>query len=347
MTNNYATEAGEIADAMNAVYENKQVNKKDNIDGDFSSDSASYPTVKAVKGKLDGKLDKTHTSHKGKNVVTDSNGDITFEDKPTIPDVSGKIDTAGTGLSKSGTTLNHSNSVNAQTTAALKKIKFDAQGHITDVANVAASDLPSHTHDYAASSHSHGASEVTDANANNYSNMGSLSSGATQQAINAAINTKLGDLLNVKFIEITSNKGTASASTMNKLYVEVGSTKTDVYYTKESSGSYSWQKLDSNILDDVTIPTDVSDLTDNSNTQFTPKSHTHGNISNDGKVGTTSGKPLITGTGGAVTAGAFGSSSGQFAEGNHTHSNYQTSSDVQSEISAFASALAAAINPST
>lgn len=55
---------------------------------------------------VSGKLDIAQTSYKGKNVVVDSStGDITFEDKPTIPDVSGKIDTAGTGLTKSGTTL--------------------------------------------------------------------------------------------------------------------------------------------------------------------------------------------------------------------------------------------------
>lgn len=48
-----------------------------------------------------------------------------------IPDVSGKIDTAGTGLSKSGTTLNHSNSVTAKSTQAVYPITFDAQGHIT------------------------------------------------------------------------------------------------------------------------------------------------------------------------------------------------------------------------
>ena len=54
-----------------------------------------------------------------------------------------KVDTAGTGLSKIGTTLNHSNSVTAQTTTALKKISYDTEGHITGSANVTASDLPS------------------------------------------------------------------------------------------------------------------------------------------------------------------------------------------------------------
>jgi len=50
-------------------------------------------------------------------------------------------------------------------------------------------------------------------------------------------------------------------------------------------------------------------------------SHTHGNITNDGKVGVTAGLPLKTGTAGAVEAGAFGTGAGEFAEGNHTHGN--------------------------
>lgn len=114
-----------------------------------------YPSEKLVKDSLDGKLDKTHTSYKGKNVVTNaSTGAIEFEDKNnhthsnylTSNDISGKIDTAGTGLSKSGTTLNHSNSVTALTTASFKKVKYDSQGHITGTSDVSASDLPSHNH---------------------------------------------------------------------------------------------------------------------------------------------------------------------------------------------------------
>ena len=65
-------------------------------------------------------------------------------------------------------------------------------------------------------------------------------------------------------------------------------------------------------------------------------SHSHGNITNDGKVGTTANLPLITGTGGAVQAGSFGNQANTFCEGNdsrlsdartpvaHTH----TKSDV-------------------
>jgi hypothetical protein len=48
----------------------------------------------------------------------------------------------------------------------------------------------------------------------------------------------------------------------------------------------------------------------------TPVSHAHGNITNDGKIGSTSGLPVITTTSGAVTVGAFGTAAGSFCQGN-------------------------------
>lgn len=47
--------------------------------------------------------------------------------------------------------------------------------------------------------------------------------------------------------------------------------------------------------------------------------HSHGNITNAGAIGSTSGLPVITTTSGVLTVGAFGTSAGTFAEGNHTH----------------------------
>lgn len=43
--------------------------------------------------------------------------------------------------------------------------------------------------------------------------------------------------------------------------------------------------------------------------------HTHGNLSSDGKIGTTAGLPIVTGVGGAVQAGSFGSTSGTVCAG--------------------------------
>jgi hypothetical protein len=48
----------------------------------------------------------------------------------------------------------------------------------------------------------------------------------------------------------------------------------------------------------------------------TPLSHTHGNLTNAGAIGTTSGLPVKTGTSGVIEAGAFGTAAGSFCEGN-------------------------------
>lgn len=66
-------------------FENKQVNKKNDISGDFSSDTVSYPTVQAVKNfitnAISGKADASDLS----DVATSGNyNDLT--NKPSIPD---------------------------------------------------------------------------------------------------------------------------------------------------------------------------------------------------------------------------------------------------------------------
>jgi uncharacterized protein YxeA len=48
----------------------------------------------------------------------------------------------------------------------------------------------------------------------------------------------------------------------------------------------------------------------------TPTSHTHGNITNAGAIGSTSGLPIITTTSGVLTTGSFGTTSGTFCQGN-------------------------------
>jgi len=56
MAEDYTSDAQAVAEAIEAVYENKQANKKNNISGDFSSDNVSYPTVKAVKNNFGEKV---------------------------------------------------------------------------------------------------------------------------------------------------------------------------------------------------------------------------------------------------------------------------------------------------
>jgi hypothetical protein len=56
----------------------------------------------------------------------------------------------------------------------------------------------------------------------------------------------------------------------------------------------------------------------------TPTSHTHGNITNTGYLGTTATLPLITGAGGIIQAGAFGATSGTFTQGNDSRLSNNT-----------------------
>jgi hypothetical protein len=69
------------------------------------------------------------------------------------------------------------------------------------------------------------------------------------------------------------------------------------------------------------------------NAAFASGTHVHGNITNDGKIGSTATLPLITTTAGLITVGSFGTTAGTFAQGNdarlsdsrtptaHTHGN--------------------------
>jgi hypothetical protein len=55
---------------------------------------------------------------------------------------------------------------------------------------------------------------------------------------------------------------------------------------------------------------------ENKPSTFTPSSHTHGNISNAGAIGTTANLPIITTTSGVLTTGSFGTAANTFCEGN-------------------------------
>lgn len=245
-----------------------------------------FPYHSEVVGKSQG------ASNAGKNLVTDVNGEVTLEDKPVIPDVSGKIDTAGTGLSKSGTTLNHSNSVSAQSSAVFKKVKYDAQGHITGTADVAGTDLPSHLHS---------STDVSDSNADySYIHTGLPSTPNSVHDTFMDIDRVIGNLSSIKAIEVVTELPIASASTMGKIYIfnDSQTEKVDAKYTVQNGSSYSWATLDENILDSLDIK--WSDITGKPSI-FPPSSHTHGNISNDGKIGTTNNQILITENNGVIT----------------------------------------------
>lgn len=240
------------------------------IKNDGSIDTTTYISQHQ---DISGKLDIAQTSNKGKNVVVDStSGNITFEDKPTIPTKTSDLTNDGDG-----------------TNVFVK----NNDSRLTDARTPVA--------------HTQAASTITNETAfdNILTGESTTLTLDTQAKINSALNTKIGSMQStitalegLEFIVITTNKGTASASTMGKLYIENNGTTTDAYYTENENGTYSWEKLEDDILEDVSI--DWSDI-QNKPATFTPSSHVHGNISNTGAIGSTSGKVVVTGTDGVLT----------------------------------------------
>lgn len=113
----------------------------DNTDGNFtfSGSGAPWAGTDWVGFQIGDSADKFQVVRSGNNLLfryDDLNGQgwsswFTLQNQIT----------AGTGLSMSGDTINHSNSVTALTTASLRKVKYDAQGHITGSSAVTKSDI--------------------------------------------------------------------------------------------------------------------------------------------------------------------------------------------------------------
>ena len=80
----------DLYDDIDTVYENKLINKKNNIAGDYTGDTASYPTVQAVKNEMDKKVDiaQANANH---FVITDNAKNIALQNKIGNLDVTGAI----------------------------------------------------------------------------------------------------------------------------------------------------------------------------------------------------------------------------------------------------------------
>lgn len=142
--------------------------------------------------------------------------------------------------------------------------------------------------------HNQASSTITDTNT--YSNIGNSS--GTQESINSAINTKLGELVDINFVTVVQTLPTASSSTMGKIYLVAitgsGTNNYAEYVTVKDGSNYSWEKFGE--VSGSGLSVDWSDITSKPST-YPPSSHTHNNITNDGKVtvtGTSGGNMVVT-----------------------------------------------------
>lgn len=139
---------------------------------------------------------------------------------------------------------------------------------------------------------------------------------ATQSEINTLIDLAIGDMGSIQAVRVVHSLPTASADTMGALYIVSEDSKVNVYYTEqgETSSSFSWHKMDTDILDELDLdwsniennpfsnkqPSDFANATHNhTKSQITDFTHTHGNLTNDGKLTTaisSTNKVVVTDT---------------------------------------------------
>lgn len=122
--------------------------------------------------------------------------------------------------------------------------------------------------------------------------------------------------INQTIINDFTDKINAKEKKSNKV-TSLSSSSTDTQYPSAKAVYDALQNGFSGDYNDLTnkptIPNDVSDLTDSSNTQFTPKSHTHGYIQNNGTIDIVNGSdthvlsegPTPIGGGPATLTGDF------------------------------------------
>ena len=255
----------------------------------------------------------TDTSRASTDTATSSkNGLMSKEDKSKLDGVEDEAN-------------NYTHPSYTAKTNGLYKVTVDNTGHISGTNTVSGSDLPSHNHD---------TGDMKDTSA--YGNIGS-SANATQKTINNNINTKLGQkanssdvytksqtmtsteigqaiadgVSNVEIFEVVTTLPTSNIKG-NKFYLVPNGENIDGnVYDVNIYVNNKWETIDKLEFDISNYPTTTQvnsllegkvDKTDSRLTDSrTPKSHTHGNITNTGAIGSTSGKIVTTGTNGVLT----------------------------------------------
>ena len=161
-----------------------------------TTNNTHYPSEKLVKDSLDGKLDKLQTSNKGKNVVVDSSsGNITFEDKPTIPTKTSDLTNDGSDGSNAFVSTNDSRLSDSRTPTSHAHGQITNDGKITSTAvTIASGDNILITDTSDSSKVKRVANLLTDhiTDSTAHTNIGS-SANATQSTINSNIDTALGN----------------------------------------------------------------------------------------------------------------------------------------------------------
>ena len=246
-----------------------------------------------------------------KNVVTDANGKITTENKPTIPTGSSTAtDIKMNGTQNAGSSSNFAKADHVHPTDTSRAASSHAHGNISNNGAIGSTaNLPIITGSNGvlqASSFGTGANTFCQGNDSRLSNARTPTSHAH------------GNISNEGVISGATSKNVVTdangkITTENKPTIPTGSsTATDIKMngTQNAGSSSNFAKADH------VHPTDTSRAA---------SSHAHGNISNNGAIGSTANLPIITGSNGVLQASSFGTGANTFCQGNDSRlSNART-----------------------
>jgi len=290
--------------------------------------------------------------------VTGSYNDLS--NKPSIPSKTSDLENDGDGTNvfvknndsrlsdtRNPKTHTHGNISNtgAIGTSSGKLITTGTNGVLQAVDSITKSKISDFPTSMTPTSHTHTISNVT----NLQSSLDSKASSGHSHGSISNTGTLNSDIISVNKVAVTDTNN--ALKTINKLpFEKLDITKSNItglgipstnttYSVATANANGLMSSTDKSKLDGIatgatknTIDTALSSTSTNAvqnkvvNTALSGKansSHTHGNISNDGKIGSTENKPLITTTNGQITTGAFGTTANTFAEGNHSHNSWQ------------------------
>ena len=295
-----------------------KINKSD-IVTNLTTDNDNK-VLSAKQGKLlqDNKLNKNQTSYKGKNVVVDNNsGEITFEDKPTIPEAS--------------TTTPLSDSTNGSTGNSDKWAKAD---HVHPKSNLYAESGHNHDNTYIKLSNTTGLVKNDGTiDTSTYlikSNFKTIGGNSIVGSGNISLPSKLSDLTNdAGFITSAAlndyvTKDNLSIKYSNEIPTEVDPSEPYSLCIVKSSNGYDVYSIQSTgWVKSATIPSDFAISSHNHNDLYYTKSEVDNmnlggggevNLSNYIRKSSTSGLVKNDGTIDTTT----------YSTASHTHGNLQT-----------------------
>lgn len=157
--------------------------------------------------------------------------------------------------------------------------------------------------------------------------LGTAAAGTTGQAADAGHIHAHGNLAgsSLHALASTSAAGFMSAAQFDLLAAATDQDAAGTLVRRDESGDFEANiitaALDGNAATATKLATARTingqsfDGTGNITITADPNSHTHGNISDDGKIGSTAGLPIVTGAAGVLQAGSFGATAGTFAAG--------------------------------